>query len=160
MWDRSDAVAVALAAALTMMAGSAQALDDWKYPNWKGQRSRIIVPGVGGQGAFDPAKPWGPGQQAPWTPEYQKVLEDSMADQAKGGLGNSHPPRCFAAGMPLMMIAFRPLEFIVTPATTYILIGSDDHHRRIFTDGRDWPREIEPASAGYSIGKWIDEDGD
>jgi hypothetical protein len=62
--------------------------------------------------------------------------------------------------MPLMMIAFRPLEFVVTPATTYILIGSDDHHRRIFTDGRDWPADIEPTFAGYSIGRWIDEDGD
>ena len=62
--------------------------------------------------------------------------------------------------MPLMMIAFRPLEFVVTPATTYILIGGDDHHRRIFTDGRSWPSEIEPTFAGYSLGKWIDEDGD
>jgi hypothetical protein len=32
--------------------------------------------------------------------------------------------------------------------------------RRIFTDGRDWPTDIEPAYLGYSIGRWIDEDGD
>jgi hypothetical protein len=32
--------------------------------------------------------------------------------------------------------------------------------RRIFTDGRDWPKEIEPSYAGYSIGRWIDENGD
>ena len=64
------------------------------------------------------------------------MLEDGIADQAKGGLGNYHTPRCLTAGMPLIMIAFRPLEFVVTPATTYILIGDDDHHRRIFTDGR------------------------
>ena len=55
---------------------------------------------------------------------------------------------------------FRPLEYIVTPDTTYILIGSEDHFRRIFTNGRDWPKEIEPTYAGYSIGRWIDEDGD
>ena len=59
-----------------------------------------------------------------------------------------------------MMMAWRPLEFVVTPAVTYILFGSDDHHRRIFTDGRDWPKEIEPTFSGYSIGRWIDEDGD
>ena len=29
----------------------------------------------------------------------------------------------------------------------------------IFTDGRKWPTEIEPSYAGYSIGRWIDEDG-
>jgi hypothetical protein len=38
------------------------------------------------------------------------------------------------------------------------LIGTQA--RRIFTDGRDWPKEIEPSYAGYSIGRWIDEDGD
>jgi hypothetical protein len=32
--------------------------------------------------------------------------------------------------------------------------------RRIFTDGRKWPDDIEAAYAGYSIGKWEDTDGD
>ena len=32
--------------------------------------------------------------------------------------------------------------------------------RRIYTDGRSWPNDPEPTFAGYSIGKWIDEDGD
>jgi len=59
-----------------------------------------------------------------------------------------------------MMMAWRPLEFVITSTTTYILLGSDDHYRRIFTDGRDWPQEIEPTLAGYSIGMWIDEDHD
>jgi hypothetical protein len=65
-----------------------------------------------------------------------------------------------------MMMAFGPADSAilphrdVTPETTYILINWDDHNRRIFTDGRDWPQELEPTFAGYSIGKWIDEDGD
>jgi hypothetical protein len=32
--------------------------------------------------------------------------------------------------------------------------------RRIYTDGRDWPQNEEPSFYGYSIGNWIDEDGD
>jgi hypothetical protein len=32
--------------------------------------------------------------------------------------------------------------------------------RRIYTDGRDWPKDQDPSFMGYSIGKWIDEDGD
>jgi hypothetical protein len=32
--------------------------------------------------------------------------------------------------------------------------------RRIFTDGRDWPKDIEPAFDGYSLGTWLDTDGD
>jgi hypothetical protein len=63
--------------------------------------------------------------------------------------------------MPLMMIAFYPQEYVITPETTYILVNNADHGRRIFTDGRDWPkREREPTYQGYSIGKWIDEDAD
>src|SRR5260370_24199168 len=61
--------------------------------------------------------------------------------------------------MPFMMVATRPLEFVITPDTTYVLVGGSDHYRRIFTDGRDWPKDIEPTFAGYSIGRWIDEDG-
>jgi len=33
-----------------------------------------------------------------------------------------------------------------------------DHYRRIFTDGRDWPKDLIPSLQGYSIGKWIDEE--
>jgi hypothetical protein len=33
-------------------------------------------------------------------------------------------------------------------------------HRRIYTDGRDWPADVEPSRIGYSIGRWIDEDAD
>jgi hypothetical protein len=133
-----------------------------KYPDWKGGWARFVVPGLGGQPSFDQTKPWGLGQESPLTPEYQKVLEESLADQANGGEGNffDHGVRCYPGGMPLNMIAFRPLEFVITPKTTYVLVGGADHFRRIFTDGRDWPKEIEPTYAGYSLGKWLDTDGD
>jgi hypothetical protein len=101
MVDRSSAVAVAvaLATALTLTVG-AQASDDAKYPDWKGQWTRFIVRGLPGQGSHDQTKPWGYGQQAPLTSEYQAVLAASLADQAQGGLGNFPTARCFPAGMP------------------------------------------------------------
>ena len=137
------------------------AADEGKYPDWKGAWGRFVVRGLGGQPSFDQTKPWGAGQQAPLTPEYHKILEASLADQANGGQGNfaAHAV-CSPAGMPFMMVATRPLEFIVTPDTTYILVGGSDHYRRIFTDGRDWPKDIEPAYSGYSIGRWTGQDGD
>ena len=154
------AVAIAAAAALMLTIGGARAAEDAKYPNWKGQWSRLLVPGVGGQGAFDQTRFWGRGQQAPLTPEYHKVWEDSMADQAKGGLGNYPPATCHPGGMPRMMY-FGAQEYIITPEVTYILVGGGvDQHRRIFTDGRDFPANIEPTYQGYSIGRWIDQDGD
>jgi hypothetical protein len=161
MYRRSLLGAVA-AAALAMSICAVQAAESAKYPDWQGAWARFVVPGLGGQPSFDQTKPWGFGQQAPLTPEYQKVLENSLADQRNGGEGNffDHAVRCLPGGMPLNMIAFRPLEFVVTPETTYILIGGSEHFRRIFTDGRDWPSDLEPTYAGYSIGKWTDTDGD
>ena len=162
MHCRSSAIlAAAQAIALLVTIGAAQAHDESKYPNLKGQWERFIIRGLPGQASFDQTKGWGPYQQAPLTPEYRKIMEDSMADQVSGGHGNTADHvRCSAAGMPFMMIAFRPLEFVVTPETTYIIVADFDALRRIFTDGRDWPKDIEPTFAGYSIGKWIDEDGD
>jgi hypothetical protein len=157
MLNRSSIGPVALAAALMVTVVGAQAADDAKYPNWKGQWD-AINPRLGGQAIkYDPTKAWGPAQQAPLTPEYQKVLENSMADQAKGGLGNYPTARCLPGGMPRMMASARQ-EYVVTPETTYLFLGSE--LRRIYTDGRDWPAEIEATYEGYSIGKWIDEDGD
>jgi hypothetical protein len=58
------------------------------------------------------------------------------------------------------MMTFSTHEYVITPETTYLLLTSSDHLRRIFTDGRDWPKNPIPTFGGYSIGKWIDEDGD
>jgi hypothetical protein len=80
------ALAVAMSVALLTTIGGAQAHDESKYPNLKGLWSRFVVPGLPGQPSFDQTKPWGKGQQAPLTPEYQAVLEASLADQAKGGM--------------------------------------------------------------------------
>jgi hypothetical protein len=158
MHYRSLTGAIVLAS-LAMPTGGAWAIDDGKYPDWKGQWERFVVPGVVGN-SHDQTKSSGYGQQAPLTPEYQAVFEASLADQANGGLGNFPTSWCLAAGMPHMMMAFRPLEFVIAPDVTYILIGSDDHHRRIYTDGRDQPAGLEPTFSGYSIGRWIDQDSD
>src|SRR5262245_53181884 len=158
MPDRRKAAldAIALAVALMMEVGAPRATAA-DYPDWKG-KWLTINPRLGGQAIkFDPTKPWGLGQQAPLTPEYRKVLEESMADQAAGGIGNYPTARCLPGGMPRMMAA-PTQEYVITPETTYILLNTEI--RRIFTDGREWPVGIEPTFQGYSLGKWIDEDGD
>jgi len=52
------------------------------------------------------------------------------------------------------------MEIIVMPDTTYIMLAHMSEFRRIYTDDRKWPDDIEPAFAGFSIGKWEDTDGD
>jgi hypothetical protein len=163
MLKRSSArLAIArLAAVVPFMAllttVGAQAADE-NYPSWKGQWTRVVHREVEVQGAFDQTKPWGLGQEAPLTPEYQKVLKESMDDQANGGLGNYPTSHCLPSGMPRIM-TFGRMEYVITPETTYILLSGSDHLRRIFTDGRDWPKQPVPTYGGYSIGRWIDADG-
>ncbi len=148
------------AAAVMVAATGALAFDDAKYPDWKGLWTRARVPGAVGQPPHDPSKPAGRGQQAPLTPEYQARFEANLVDQANGGQGTSATFACLPNGMPRMMSAYEPLEFVITPDITYVLIDHIEHSRHVYTDGREWPKEIEPTWVGHSIGKWIDEDGD
>jgi hypothetical protein len=161
MHERHSIFAFLIGAALLSPIGSASGHDENKYPDLRGQWDRFVVHGLVGQAQFDQTKGWGEYQGAPLTPEYQAIFEKNVKDQEAGGLGaGADHARCVAAGMPFMMVAFRPLEFVVTPETTYIIIADYDPLRRVFTDGRDWPARIEPTFQGYSIGKWIDTDGD
>jgi hypothetical protein len=146
-----------LAAALCITVAGAQAQDQAKYPDWKGRWLRVEP---GNPVKYDPSKPPGLAQQAPLTPEYQAILEASIADQAAGGQGGDPTYTCLSPGMPRVMSAYSPMEIVVTPETTHILIEHIWDNRRIYTDGRDWPADPEPSFLGYSIGKWIDTERD
>jgi hypothetical protein len=156
MLERGAMGAITLAVALCLTVGGAQAFDDAKYPDLKGQWRRVEP---GDPTRFDPSKPAGLGQQAPLTPEYQALFEAGLADMAQGGPGLDPSYVCLPPGMPRAMNVYSPMEIVVTPDTTYILIDHIHDSRRIFTDGRDWPADIEPSYAGYSIGRWIDTMG-
>jgi hypothetical protein len=145
---------LALAAALSMAVGGAEAFDDAIYPDWGGAWFRI------GSGSYDPSKPSGLRQQAPLTAEYQKILETSLADQANGGQGENPGYRCSSHGMPRVMIATVPIQFLVLPETTYVALERLSQLRRIYTDGRGWPARLQHSTLGTSMGRWIDEDGD
>jgi hypothetical protein len=152
----------AVAAALLTTIG-AQAFDDSKYPDLKGQWRRVAVPSGHYRGVqYDPHKPAGPGQQAPLTPEYQKIFEANLADQELGGQAGDPTYKCLSPGMPRIMGPYGEMEVVVTPETTHILIDHIHDNRRIHTDGRDFPANMaeNPQFSGYSIGHWVDEDGD
>src|SRR5262249_34370730 len=69
--------------------------------------------------------------------------------------------RCMPPGMPTTMTVYSEMEIVVLPEITYVLVNHNfAHHRRIYTDGRAWPAEVEPSYQGYSIDRWIDEDID
>jgi hypothetical protein len=153
MLRRSSIGAIALAAVLLLTtAAGAQTPAESLYPDFSGQWSRI------GPNRWETG-----GQKAPLTAEYRAIYDANLARQAAGRQGDMRSWACIPQGMPMMMSFYDPAEIVVTPKTTYVLISHvNDSYRRIYTDGRDWPAEdeFEPSYAGYSIGKWLDEDGD
>jgi hypothetical protein len=127
-----------------------QIIDMGKYPNIAGGWGRSEVFG------------WAPrGEKPPLTPQYEAIYQANIADQATGGHGTDVMYRCLPPGMPREMLVYSPMEIVITPSTTYMLIDHIHDDRRIYTDGRDWPQQEEgdPSFSGYSIGRWIDERG-
>jgi hypothetical protein len=149
MQFRFPVCAIAVVSVLAAAIGGVQAHDEKKYPDLRGQWRRI------GSAEWTPA-----GQKPPLTPEYQAIYDAGLKDQLAGGHGTEPSYMCLPPGMPRAMLAYTQMEVVVTHDTTYILIDHINDNRRIFTDGRGWPAEVEPSFRGYSIGKWLDEDGD
>jgi hypothetical protein len=149
MQFRFPVCAIVVASVLAAAIGGARAHDEKKYPDLRGQWRRV------GSAEWTPA-----GQKPPLTPESQAIYAAGLKDQLAGGHGTEPSYMCLPPGMPRAMLAYTQMEVVVTQDTTYILIDHINDNRRIFTDGRDWPAEVEPSFRGYSIGKWLDEDGD
>lgn len=162
MLGRSLITAGMLAAALATTWDAARAFDESKYPDLKGQWIRARVPGVVGQPSYDPNHNQGHPQNPPLKPKYQAIWEASLKDQDAGGQGGDPTYGCLAPGMPRIMVPYGDMEIVITPETTHILLEHIHDSRRIYTDGRTWPKDadsIDPTFSGYSIGKWSDTTG-
>jgi hypothetical protein len=140
MLCRISLAAIAFAASC-MACTLAQAHDETIYPDWNGQWRR--PPGVGNQ--WDASKPPRKGE-APLTAEYQAIYEANLKDQAEGGQGTDPTFTCIPDGMPRAMNVIFPMEIIILPKTTYMLIEYLSMLRRVFTDGRDWRRQSSRRS--------------
>jgi hypothetical protein len=133
-------------AALVMAAPAAQAFDESKYPDLSG-----VWRGTGGNKWPAPA---------PLTAEYQAIFDANLRDQEEGGHGDTPTVRCLAPGMPRQMNVYEPMQIVITAEMVHMLIEHVHDSRRIYTDGRSWPKDLEPMFSGYSIGQWQDTDGD
>lgn len=140
--------AMLLAASLGFAIHAAAAEEAGLYPDWGPQWSRV------GSGQYDPNASSGFGQKAPLIPEYQAIFEAAVASRKEGSLAYNATSGCLPAGMPRAMIVYESMEFIITPAITYIKLLYMNELRRIYTDGRAWPAQLTPTFIGTSIGQW------
>ena len=156
MPDRLWLGALALAASLGLLCAPAPACAQGKFPDWSGQWFRTY----GGNPRYDQTKPIRK-QEAPLKPEYQARFEASVHDQDLGGHGLDPGYSCLPQGMPRMMSGVSPFEFLFLPNITYMVFERTEFSpRRIYTDGRDFPKTEQTWFPGYSIGHWVDSAGD
>ncbi len=81
----------------------------------------------------------------PRSPRNTRRSSKPIRRPGQGWQGTSAAFTCLPNGMPRMMSAYEPLEIIITPDITYVLIDHIEHSRHIYRDGRNWPAEIEPT---------------
>ena len=85
----------------------------------------------------------------PWAAEKQR--------QADTGENPDPGSRCLPPGVPRIMKAPYPFEFFVRPNRVDTLHEYQHMVRRIWTDGREHPKDVDPLDhtwMGHSIGKW------
>jgi hypothetical protein len=116
-----------LIAVLCASLTGAPALDEIKYPDWKGQRVRAHGAEAAPWDARKPGvpRPWRLGRQSALTPEYQALFESA------GVKANDSTAPCVLFVMPCAMVAIHSMEIVIMRDTL----------RRIFTNGRAWPKE-------------------
>src|SRR6516162_2228601 len=74
-----------------------------------------------------------------------------------GGLGNDPMMTCDPVGMPrylFLEVSIYPMEFIQTSKRVLQHFEWGNVYRQIWMDGRELPKDPEPAWMGYSVGRW------
>jgi hypothetical protein len=95
-----------------------------------------------------------PPEQPSLTPTAAARLKVLEAEEAK----NEEPPtesaNCVPPGMPQIMFQPYDVEFLFTPGRVTIIQEAYMQVRRVFTDGRGHPADLDPTFNGNSIGHW------
>jgi hypothetical protein len=83
----------------------------------------------------------------PWAEALYK------ARLANNGLGVPSE-RCLPHQLPKAYILAEPTKIVQTPQLIVILHEEFNNYRQVFTDGRQFPPDLDRRWMGYSIGKW------
>ena len=93
----------------------------------------------------------------PLTPKWAALrAANGAANHGQGPEGRgveTNSAHCLPDGMPGMMVAPFSFEFLLDPGRVTI-ISEDGEVRRVYTDGRPHPADLDPTFAGHSIGHW------
>ena len=139
--------------------GSAQGKQAAQPPNisgaWERYGFNLGQPTTDAQRALLPPR----SEQPMIKPAFQKEYQDRLAAirdaNAKGAPVSSNYVECLGDGMPLMMQAMFPIEFLQSPGQVTVIEEAFNQVRRIKLDKPQKKIEdVEPGFYGHSVGHW------
>ena len=133
-------------------AGGGHPLTWETMPDWSGLWTRY----TSGGNAFDLDRAPGTSTSAKLTPIAKAHHDEAIALARQGRLYDDALSECGPPGYPRWLAVPFLREFIVRPEQTWLTSETVNNVRRIYTDGRGHPPEVEryPLYYGDSIGFW------
>jgi hypothetical protein len=103
-----------------------------------------------------------PAHQPPYTPLGLEMLKSTKPSASARSVlpGETNDPIVLGdpQGMPREdLYELRVTQIVQSPEKVLVLYTYGRVWRVIWTDGREFPKELEPRWFGYSIGKWVDD---
>jgi hypothetical protein len=106
--------------------------------------------GTAGRGFSMQVPPLQPGAM-----EKYKANRAGLTSLNDKGLDDLDPNTyCYPPGAPRSMVMPYPFEIAQRPGIVYLLFEYNSGVRRIYTDGRRHPADVQPTWMGHSIGTW------
>jgi len=89
---------------------------------------------------------------------FQPWAAEQFKSRANGAKGKDDPAARCIPGMPKLDALPYPFKILNAPGMMIMLFEGFTTFRQIFTDGRQLPKDPNPAWFGYSVGKWDGDD--
>lgn len=118
------------------------ALPDWSGV-WENKSGFRLTDGPGITPNFPPYNP-------EWAAKYRAIL--ALAEAGKPV--NDPTASCIWPGVPRLIWQPYPFEIVFSPGRVTTLHEIYSQVRRIYTDGRKHPENLDPTFNGHSIGHW------
>jgi hypothetical protein len=124
------------------------------------QQASTAIPDISGswertRDASIPAGPTQPPLKPQYVKEWQARVQAAREASAKGQPLADRATACLPEGMPTMMGATFPIEFLQSKGQVTIIEEAFTQVRRIHLDSPQKPvDEVEPSFYGHSVGHW------
>lgn len=104
---------------------------------------------------------WTPGIPPPFTAwGLAEKAKNKANNSGEFQLNETNDPvltKCYPPGVPRVYFHPYPFEFIQTPKAILQVFEYDHFMRRMWTDGRELPKDPDLIWMGYSVGRWVND---